>query len=90
VLIVVFPWSVLQQACLCSEKRGSFPFIVQGLDFTLGTCIMRGGAWPVGFRQHGLSDVVRRVVRSRTPSWRIVPYTRRTGLFSWSSATFSW
>jgi hypothetical protein len=42
-------WQTVAQSSVlvCSEKRGSFPFIVQGLDFTMGTCILLEGARPM-------------------------------------------
>jgi hypothetical protein len=56
-----------------SEKRWFFPFIVQGLDSTVGTSILLGelGRWPLGsvvplMLSVGLCIVV-------LPSWRTFP-----------------
>jgi hypothetical protein len=63
---------------MCPKREGgSFPFIVQGSNFTMRTCILLEGAQPVSLGWRSSSGDVRRVMCSRTPimalpSWRIV------------------
>lgn len=67
VLVVIVVEGVLQLVCPCVKKEGVFPFIIQVLDFTMGTCFLLEGARPVALRWHSSFDGVRRIVRSRTP-----------------------
>jgi hypothetical protein len=68
------------------KKEGSFPFILQGMDYTMGTLYSAGGCstdGPWGSMVPLMLSIGSCLVV--LPLWRTASSAHRTGPFSWSS-----